>query len=231
MRRSKLYREGRDGEASRLMGPGGLGDVAGSSTGREYAMISPHTLEDRIGRLFRAVTEGYVEPEMRMAAARAVSACRSRDWECEIHAAFDSVKDAIPYRYDPEAIDIYASLPAALEGHGGDCGTHTVAHCTVLGLLGYKVGALALAQGNEYRHVMAVAVAPVEPRGEAQKLVFLDSTEDWTGPWWKPASFNEASLYWYDPETWVSWRMRGGNDAAMPRVVRSQLWRGSVPSV
>lgn len=159
----------------------------------------------KIGEL---IAKGSVDPTVVRAARAIVSDCEARDDRCEVEAVFEAVKngtDKVPglqsgirYVSDPRVMDYFAGAAAILreakEGAAaGDCDEHTILVASLLGALGYKVGARAWGPNpskNEFAHVYAVVALPKR------------------GPW--PKGYAGHGLDTTVPQSHVGWQPRKG---------------------
>lgn len=115
---------------------------------------------------------------------------RDRD---ELQAVFNFVHANFPYVRDPKSVDqfkaAYVSLALCEEGAcGGDCDDHAILVASLLGQLGFSVGAQAWGERESegLKHVYAIAgwpkLAPV-------MYVPLDTTVDRRMGWRPPPGF------------------------------------------
>lgn len=195
--------------------------AATDSAGPKYAPIPVKQIEDRIQRIFRAVTLGVVDPATRMLVAEGVKECKGRDEWCEVSTGFDVLRELIQYRNDPSGLDLFQTLRRSIETKAGDCGSFTSAMDTWLATLGYPCGACVIAQGGDWDHVYAIGSVPRAGRlGKTPRRIAFDLSEPGVPAGWEPQSwrYNRKRDFWFDAERWVEWYYQGANDSAMPSV-------------
>jgi hypothetical protein len=193
--------------------------AATDSSAPKYAPVPVRRIEDRIRRIFRAVTLGVVDPGARMLVAEGVKGCKGRDEWCEAETGYAVLRELIAYRNDPAGLDLFQTLRRSIETRAGDCGSFTVAMDTWLSMLGYPCGACVIAQGEDWDHVYAIGMVPKKGRlGKTTKRVAFDLSEPGVPPGWEPQGWRYRMKrdYWYDAERWVAWYFQGANDASMP---------------
>lgn len=191
-----------------------------------YAAVSVRRIEDRIGRIFRAVTVGMMDPQTRMAVTDMFKAagCGQRDFACEVNTAFYTLRNAIKYRRDPTTVDLFPTLRRAVQAGAADCGGYTVAIMTALGLDGFPVGCRVIAQSQDWDHVYGLASYPGPHRkATQQRTMSLDLSESHSVPGWEPdhSSYRAQADFWYPAETWAEWFMRGASDLNLPPIHRA----------
>ena len=195
--------------------------AATDSSGPKYAPVAVKRIEDRIQRIFRAVTLGVIDPAARVLVTEGVRGCAGRDEWCEVSSGYDVLRELIQYRNDPSGLDLFQTMRRSIETRAGDCGSFTSAFDTWLSILGYPCGACVIAQGADWDHVYAIGMVPRGGRlGKTPKRVAFDLSEPGVPPGWEPQSwrYRRKQDYWYDAEKWVAWYYEGANDARMPQV-------------
>lgn len=194
----------------------GFGDGAASPGTAKAVKVSSRifTVADQRAALttLRDLAQRDVTNELiRTTAVRIITACQSRDDECELNAIFHAVKEGRPdipglenglkYVADPNWADLYTAPHKLLEllisgVNGGDCDDHAALICALGASVGFTMGLLAYGPpGTEgYTHVLAVAKYP---KREQSQLVGLDTTVPashvgWLPPYIAPAKNSQG---------------------------------------
>lgn len=158
--------------------------------------------EDGLLKLVGLIAQGTHAPAIIEAARAIKTQCADRDDACEVRAVFEAVKYGTPkvpwlakgfqYVNDPRAnllvSDTYATANAIIKmcrsgACAGDCDEHTVLVASLLGALGFMVGARAWGPGrrmsSEYTHVYAIVAVP---KNNYPSLPYTGTAVDTTEP-------------------------------------------------
>jgi hypothetical protein len=192
---------------------------AATDPGPRYAAVPVSRIEDRIQRIFRAVTLGVVDPAARLLVTEGVKECKGRDEWCEVSTGFDVLRELIQYRNDPSGLDLFQTMMRSIQTGAGDCGSFTSAMDTWLAVLGYPCGACVIAQGEDWDHVYAIGKVPKGGRlGNTPVRTAFDLSEPGIPAGWEPQKwrYTRKQDFWFDAERWVEWYYSGANDSYMP---------------
>jgi hypothetical protein len=188
-----------------------------SGTDPRIFPVQVTSLEDRVGRAWRAVTAGLVDPFIQGLVLQMANeaGCHDRAHTCKLNVAYHVAHELITYRADPDGFDLFKSLDVARIQRSGDCGTYTVAVDTILAIWGYQVGAMVIAQTENWDHIFGLVKVP---RGG---VVPLDASVERRGPGWMPprSTFWANRIYWYDAAAWVRWSLDGKDESRLPQIV------------
>lgn len=189
----------------------------------KYSPIAVLDIDEVVTRIWRATTEGILDPSMRDNVMQTLdeAGCKSRGYRCELNTGFYALRAAIRYRNDPRGLDLFQALKRSLKWGGGDCGSYTVAACTFFGCIGYRVGCATFRYGPTFGHVIALIEYPPEIRhGARATVVTMDLSESWTKPGWapKPSTYTERVDFWYPAGYWADWWLSGASEHNIPSV-------------
>lgn len=129
------------------------------------------------------VRAGKVDPDLRDFAQRLCSSLRPKDFDGEIAALFDFVRECIRYALDVNGVEVVQAPDVTLQLGYGDCDDKCVLLATLLETMGHRAWFCALGFDEEpiYTHVIVWASAA----GEAQPIA-LDATELRPLGWFPP---------------------------------------------
>lgn len=163
------------------------------------------TQEQSLLEIAQLIRKGIENPRVRATAVKLIRNCTSRDDACEIQAIFDAVKtgnadvaalaQGFKYIADPKTLDFFQSAERSLAMCergicGSDCDDHTILVASLLGSIGFTVGARAYGPSGAsgFTHVYAMVVAPKKASyrdAQAEKIA-LDTTVPRSHPGWEP---------------------------------------------
>lgn len=149
---------------------------------KEYDVKSD---EERIKIIADLVYEGAKSPVIRELAHEILNRYgvfgymgdTNSQWQ-ELNAIYRWVKSNIAYRNDTKCVDSYHTAERILELRGGDCDDHTILVDSLLGALGWTVGARIVSKSifRPFHHIYAIVVFPKNLPPTEGKLVPLDTT-------------------------------------------------------
>lgn len=174
-------------------------------------------LEDRVSRAWIALTAGLVDPFVQGYVGQLANwaGCSDVAHRCKVETAYYVAHELITYRTDPDGFDMFKSLDVARIHRTGDCGTYTVAVDTMLAIWGYQVGAMVIAQTENWDHIFGLVQAP------ALGVVALDASVERKHPGWVPprSAYWAKRVYWYDADAWIRWWLAGKDERSLPLIV------------
>lgn len=124
--------------------------------------------------------------------------CPPRDEECEIVRIWDFTILNFRYVYDPDQIDLFATVKQSLDAGGGDCDDATILMGSLLRSIGFKVKARVIAtQENpgDWAHVYPIVGMP---KDSPEEWLPLDMTVTGALPGWEYpdiASYQDFNLW------------------------------------
>lgn len=128
------------------------------------------------------VRAGKLNPNLRDFAQQLIAGVPAKDWQGEVAACFDFVRDEIRYSLDTNGIEVIQAPDVTLRLGYGDCDDKVTLLCCLLELCGHVTWfcAMGFDAPGDYSHVIAICC----PAGD-QPLVALDATE-WRPMGWFP---------------------------------------------
>ncbi len=117
---------------------------------------------DRQQILADLVIKGSTSPKIRKLATQIVRHCPSYDELCEIQSIYNFVRDNIRYVEDPKWVDSYHSAERILELGSADCDDFVVITGSLLGAIGFPVGAKIVAKKSDmpFHHIYPIVITP-----------------------------------------------------------------------
>lgn len=160
---------------------------------RSYHMQSG-TIDDRIGRLEGEIDAGKRNANIHRLAAKILGrkaggqwAVAERDWEGEVGAIFDYVREHVRYTRDTAGVEVFRSPKRTLQLKIGDCDDLTILLGSLLQAVGYPVmvRVIGLKGTGTFQHVYLLAgVPPHNPT----KWIALDASRAEGAGWEYPKS-------------------------------------------
>lgn len=156
---------------------------------RSYHMQSG-TIDDRIGRLEGEIDAGKRDANIHSLAASILGrksggqwTVAERDWEGEIEAMFNYVRDNVRYTRDTTGVEVFRSPRRTLQLKIGDCDDLTILLGSLLQAVGYpvRVRVIGLRGTGTFQHVYLLAGTPPH---DPKKWIPLDPSRP-EGPGWE----------------------------------------------
>lgn len=119
-----------------------------------------HSDEDRVKLIANLVEEGSQSPEIRKLTLGLLrkTGVAEKDSFGEINAIFNWVKRNIQYRGDIFCRDTFHKAERIIELRAGDCDDHTILLDSMLGSIGFPIGARIVSSRSDkpYHHIYAL---------------------------------------------------------------------------
>lgn len=119
-----------------------------------------NTDEDRLKLIASIIEKGSIDPDIRQLTLRILEdyGAPEKDGAAEVAAVFDWVKGNIAYRGDPICRDGYHSPKRIVELAAGDCDDHTILLASMLGSVGFPIGAKIVSAEPDmpFHHIYAI---------------------------------------------------------------------------
>jgi len=107
------------------------------------------------------VRRDHGDPVIRALAERIVERCGGHDFQCQIRALHQFVRDQITFRRDPVDIERVQDSRRVLQSRVGDCDDKSVLLCSLLGSLGHRTRfGLCSNKPGDFSHVFVECLGP-----------------------------------------------------------------------
>lgn len=122
-------------------------------------------------------------PQIRQTAVSIVQGVTAKDWEAEIDAVFQYVRDNVRYTLDINEVETVRPPEFTLSEQHGDCDDMCVALASLLECVGHRCGFMALGFGAPVEFTHVIVITSPAAGGD---WIPLDPTEDNAPGWFPP---------------------------------------------
>lgn len=156
-------------------------------------------IDEKIELIKKEIERGKREPVIRELVARILArkvdgewAVKEKDWEAEVKALFNYVKNAVRYTRDIYAIDTFQRAIRTLQLNIGDCDDQVILLGSMLQAAGYPIALKVVdTKGYGWDHIyLLVGLPPISP----VRWVPLDTTVD-KPPGWEVSNVVAYRVY------------------------------------
>ena len=134
--------------------------------------VNSPDIDDRISWIMAEIDEGKRHPRIRDIAGQILSrkadgswAVQERDWNAEVDAIFNFVRQNVRYTRDNHEVELFQKASRTLELKIGDCDDLSILLGSLLKNVGYPVLLRVIGLGgNTYQHIyVVVGIPPTSP--------------------------------------------------------------------
>lgn len=171
-------------------------DIAELPSGRGPMKIKTKrvfSLEDKMIEIIRITNKGKLDPEIRKFVANSINkrcgkdwCVRERDYDGEIVAVFNAVRQNVRYTGDIWGVDTFQSPVRTLELGTGDCDDMSMIIASCLMSIGYPIRFRVIRTKNssDFNHIFVLCGRPPK---EPKQWVSLDATVAKPAGWYPPS--------------------------------------------
>ena len=109
------------------------------TSGKSTKQISVSSLDDRIQIISKMIKAGKANPKIRELVSKILhdKSVEEKDWDAEVEAVFEWVRENVRYTRDTEGLDTYTEPLKTVELAIGDCDDLSILIGSMLGAIGY----------------------------------------------------------------------------------------------
>ena len=133
------------------------------TSGKSTKQISVSSLDDRIEIIRKMIKAGKANPKIRELVSKILhdKSVEEKDWDAEVEAVFEWVRENVRYTRDTEGLDTYTEPLKTVELAIGDCDDLSILLGSMLGAIGYpfKLKVVSMT-GSGWDHVYPLVGMP-----------------------------------------------------------------------
>ena len=175
---------------------------AGGSSDRPVLKLhSAPSIQERIAYIRKMGNKGKIDPEVYEFTRKALTkkcgvggdgrtnwCTEEKDYDAEVTAIFNAVRDEVRYTHDIRGIDTYQHPKRTLQFHGGDCDDSSSLLAAMLMSAGYEVRGRIIRTNDaeDWNHIFVIVKVPTG--NDSSKWCALDASVRKPAGWYPPDS-------------------------------------------